>query len=181
MEWNFHSAGVFPREIKNIWGILTMPFVHSDWKHLFNNVVSFFILSSALYYFYNPLATRILFLSYIFSGLILWFIGRGNWHIGASGLVYALAIFLFVSGILRKYAPLIAISLIVVFLYGNIVWHIFPRQEYDPISWEGHLAGAVTGLVLAFLYREKGPQKPVKIWEDEEDSGTTLITTKKIT
>jgi len=169
MGWDFHTAGVFPRRLESIGGVLSMPFVHSGWGHLFNNIISFFILSAALYYFYNPLATKILFLSYIFSGLILWIIGRDSWHIGASGVVYALAFFLFVSGILRKYAPLVAISLIVVFLYGNMVWHVFPWQEYDPVSWEGHLAGAVVGVVLALVYRKKGPQKPVKVWDDEEE------------
>ena len=169
MSWSFRTAGVFPLRIENIWGIFTMVFVHADWGHLFNNIISFFILSSALYYFYSSLAARILFLSYIFSGLMLWFIGRESWHIGASGVIYALAFFLFVSGILRKYAPLIAISLIVVFLYGNMVWHVFPWQKYDPISWEGHLSGAVIGFVLAIIYRKAGPQKPVKVWEEDEE------------
>ena len=174
MEWNFVKAGLYPQRIENLWGIFTMVFVHADWRHLFNNAISFFVLSSALYYFYSSLATRILIMSYIFSGLILWFIGRESWHIGASGLVYALAFFLFVSGILRKYAPLIAISLIVVFLYGNIVWGIFPWQEHQRISWEGHLAGAIVGFVLAIVYRKKGPQKPVKVWEEEDEEDSPL-------
>jgi len=169
MSWDFRTGGVFPLRIENLWGIFTMVFIHADWKHLFNNIVSFFVLSSALYYFYSSLATRILFISYIFSGLMLWFIGRESWHIGASGVIYALAFFLFVSGILRKYAPLIAISLIVVFLYGNIVWHLFPWEVYNRISWEGHLSGAVVGFVLAVIYRKKGPQKPIKVWDDEDE------------
>jgi len=169
MSWDFRTGGVFPLRIENLWGIFTMVFIHADWKHLLNNTVSFFVLSSALYYFYNSLATRILLLSYIFSGLILWFIGRESWHVGASGVIYALTFFLFVSGILRKYAPLIAISLIVVFLYGNIVWHLFPWEVYSQISWEGHLSGATIGFILAIVYRKKGPQKPVKVWEYEED------------
>ena len=169
MSWDFHTGGVFPLRIENLWGIFTMVFIHADWKHLFSNIVSFFVLSSVLYYFYSSLATRILLLSYIFSGLMLWFIGRESWHIGASGLIYALAFFLFVSGILRKYAPLIAISLIVVFLYGNIIWHLFPWEAYNQISWEGHLSGAAVGLILAIIYRKKGPQKPIKVWEDEDE------------
>lgn len=169
MDWNFHTGGIYPRRIENIWGIFTYIFVHSDWKHLLNNTFSFFILATTLYYFYSPIATKILLVSYICSGLLLWVIGRESWHIGASGLVYALTFFLFVSGIIRRHIPLIAISLIVVFLYGSIVWHIFPWQINDPISWEGHLSGAVTGILLAIIYRKQGPQKPVKVWEEEED------------
>lgn len=167
MQWNFHSAGVYPRKLENLWGIFTIIFVHSDWNHLANNVFSFLILGSALYFFYKQIATKILLISYVISGLILWFIGRESWHIGASGLIYSLAFFLFFSGIIRKYIPLIAISFIVAFLYGSLVWHIFPWQLKDPISWEGHLSGGIIGLVLSIIYRKNGPQKPVKQWEEE--------------
>jgi membrane associated rhomboid family serine protease len=170
MGWDFHSAGVYPRDVKHIWSIFSIIFVHGSWSHLANNVISFFILGSFLYYFYAPIASRILILSTIVSGLILWVIGRESWHIGASGLIYALAFFLFFSGIIRKYVPLIAISFIVALLYGNMVWHIFPWEVDDAISWEGHLAGGIIGLVLALYYRNEGPQKPIKIWEEEDDS-----------
>jgi len=169
MDWDFHTAGVFPRRIENLWGIFTLVFVHADWSHLVNNVISFILLGSLLYYFYKELATKVMVISYFFSGLILWFIGRDSWHIGASGLIYSLAFFLFFSGFIRKYVPLIAISLVVAFIYGSMVWHIFPWQNQDPISWEGHLAGGIIGFALSVFYRNEGPQKPVKIWEEELD------------
>ena len=169
MDWDFHTAGVFPRRIENLWGVFTLVFVHADWSHLVNNVISFVLLGCLLYYFYKELASKVLILSYLFSGLILWFIGRDSWHIGASGLIYSIAFFLFFSGIIRKYVPLIAISLVVAFIYGSMVWHIFPWQQQDPISWEGHLAGGIIGLVLSVLFRNEGPQKPIKIWEAETD------------
>ena len=169
MDWDFHTAGVFPRRIENLWGVFTLVFVHADWSHLANNVISFILLGSLLYYFYKELATKVMVISYFFSGLILWFIGRDSWHIGASGLIYSLAFFLFFSGFIRKYVPLIAISLVVAFIYGSMVWHIFPWQNQDPISWEGHLAGGIIGFALSVFYRNEGPQKPVKIWEEELD------------
>jgi len=169
MDWDFHTAGVFPRRIENLWGVFTLVFVHADWSHLANNVISFVVLGSLLYYFYKELATKVMVISYFFSGLILWFIGRDSWHIGASGLIYSLAFFLFFSGFIRKYVPLIAISLVVAFIYGSMVWHIFPWQNQDPISWEGHLAGGIIGFGLSIFYRNEGPQKPVKIWEEELD------------
>ncbi len=176
MNWDFHQGGVFPRRIENLWGILSIIFIHGDWGHLFNNILSFFILATTLYYFYAPIATKILLVSYICSGFLLWIIGRESWHIGASGLIYALVFFLFTSGIIRRHIPLIAISLIMVFLYGNIVWHIFPWQVNDPISWEGHLAGGITGFTLAILYRKQGPQKPEKIWEEDESDPEDINT-----
>jgi len=169
MNWDFHTAGVYPRRVESIPSILSLIFVHSDWSHLANNVISFVILGSLLYYFYKQIATKVLLISYVFSGIILWIIGRENWHIGASGLVYSLAFFLFFSGIIRKHIPLIAISLVVSFVYGSMIWHIFPWQTHDPISWEGHLSGGIVGLILSIWYRNEGPQKPIVIWDETED------------
>lgn len=167
MDWDFHYAGIFPRKIGSILGVITMVFVHADLGHLTNNVISFVVLSGMLYIAYRGIATKVLMISWLFSGSILWIIGRENWHIGASGLIYALAFFLFFSGIIRMHIPLIAISLVVAFVYGNMVWHIVPWQIHDPISWEGHLSGGIIGLSLSIWLRKKGPQKPIKIWDED--------------
>ena len=169
MNWDFHSAGIYPRRLENIWGIFTIIFVHSDLEHLSNNVVSFLLLGSSLFFFYRQIAIKILINSYIFSGIILWIIGRENWHIGASGLIYSLAFFLFFSGVFRRNTSLIAISLTIAFLYGSMIWHLFPWQLQDPISWEGHLAGGIVGLVLSFLYRKQGPQKEIVEWDENNE------------
>lgn len=170
MDWDFHKAGVFPRQLKSLWTIFTFVFVHSGWSHLLNNAISFFVLSAALYYFYKQIANRVFFLLYISSGFILWIVGRESWHVGASGLVYALASFLFFSGLMRRHIPLVAISLVVTFLYGNMFWHLFPWQPNDPISWEGHLAGGISGLLYAAVFYKQGPQRPVKVWDEEDES-----------
>jgi len=169
MDWDFHTGGIFPRRVENIWGVFTLIFIHADWGHLANNVISFVLLSSFLYFFYKPIATKVLLISYVVSGLILWVIGRESWHIGASGLIYSIAFFLFFSGIIRKYVTLIALSLVVVFIYGSMIWHIFPWSVEDTISWEGHLAGGLVGIVLSIWYRKKGPQKPVVQWDEDEN------------
>ena len=169
MDWDFHTAGVYPRRLENLWGIFTLIFIHADWSHLANNVISFVLLAGFLYYFYKEIATQVLAISYIASGFILWLIGRDSWHIGASGLIYSLAFFLFFSGIFRKHVPLIALSFVVAFIYGGMIWHIFPWQTQDPVSWEGHLAGGTIGFILSVCYRNVGPQKPIKVWEEEEE------------
>lgn len=169
MQWDFKTGGVFPRSLSGLWGILTMPFIHSDLKHLLNNLPAFLFLATTLYFFYSEIANITLLLLYILSGLILWIIGRDSWHIGASGVIYALAFFLFFSGIMRKHVPLIAISLIVAFIYGSMVWYLFPLGIQNNISWEGHLSGAASGGLIAFIFRNKGPQRPKYEWEDAED------------
>lgn len=170
MDLDFTGGGVFPREPKTMINIFTMPFIHADWSHLLNNIISFFVLSTSLYYFYNEIANKILILSVILSGLFLWVIGRESWHIGLSGVIFSFTFFLFFSGVIRKHVPLIAIALIVVFLYGNNVWHLFPWQKSDPVSWEGHLTGAISGLILSVVYRKQGPQKPPPIWNEDEEN-----------
>jgi membrane associated rhomboid family serine protease len=168
---DFYFLGVHPRSVDGLYGLVTMIFVHADWGHLFNNCFALFLLTAALFYFYGEVAEKIFLFCWIFSGAMLWLIGRSDtWHIGASGLVYALAFFLCISGFLRRYIPLIAISLIVVFLYGSMVWHIFPWQVNDPISWEGHLSGMFVGGLLAVVYRKEGPQRPMKDWHEEDET-----------
>lgn len=171
MGWDFSSAGIMPRDVKHLWSIFTYVFIHADIGHLLNNLVSFLFLSTCLFYVYKDISYRILFWSYFVSGILLWMIGRESYHIGASGLIYSLASFLFFSGIIRKHIPLIALSLVITFLYGSMVWHVFPWKVNDPISWEGHLAGAFTGLLLAIVYRKEGPQKTEYV-DDEEDDNT---------
>ena len=168
---DWHRLGIYPRAVEGLWGILTGPLIHSGVRHLFSNSVSLLILGWCLFYFYKEIGFAVMPVVWLLSGLLTWYIGRESWHIGASGLIYALSFFLFFSGIFRKYIPLMAVSLLVVFLYGSTLWNMFPIAELvDPsISWEGHLSGAISGLISALIFREYGPQKPVEPEELEED------------
>ncbi len=180
VEWSFDSdwyrMGIFPRRESGLLGILTSPLIHSDVKHLFSNTVPLFVLGWCLFYFYKDVGYIVFPVIWILSGLITWCIGRESWHIGASGLVYGLSFFLFFSGVFRKYIPLLAISLLVAFLYGSTVWNMFPISEWvdDTVSWEGHLAGAISGLICAVIFRKYGPQKPEPAWEEEMIGGDIL-------
>ena len=166
LDLDFSTFGIFPRKLSGLKGIIFSPFVHADIKHLFNNSIPLLVLTSAIFYFYSNLAFRIFFLTWIMVGIWVWFGGREAYHIGASGLIYGFAAFLFISGIIRNYIPLMAISMLVVFVYGSMIWGIFPIEPQ--ISYESHMLGAIAGLVLAFHYRKYGPQRPKYRWEDEE-------------
>ncbi|MBT6377767.1 MAG: rhomboid family intramembrane serine protease [Flavobacterium sp.] len=152
--YNFNTYGILPREIKGLRGVLFSPFIHSDASHLSNNSIPLFVLLASLFYFYRKIAHKVLIYGILFSGLFCWVIARDSYHIGASGVIYLLFSFIFFSGIIRKHYRLIAMSLVVIFLYGGMIWFIIPTE--DRISWEGHLSGFLIGLLFAFLYRKKG-------------------------
>lgn len=160
--------GIFPLTLKGLPGIFFSPFIHSGFNHLFNNSLPLFFLGTALFYFYSEIAAKITAWTWFITGFLVWLGGREAWHIGASGLVYGLASFLFFSGIIRKYFRLVALSLLIVFLYGSMVWGIFP-DIYKNVSWESHMLGFLSGIILAIWYRKQGPQEPVPDWLEEEE------------
>lgn len=165
--WDFSNYGILPREFIGLRGIVLAPLIHGNFNHLFNNIVPLFILGWALFYFYSKLALRLFILSYLLAGFYTWISARYSYHIGASGLVYALFGFLFVSGFLRKINGLIALSFLTAFLYGSLIWGILPWDQ--SISWEGHFWGLFIGVILAFFFRKKGPQPKRYSWELEEE------------
>jgi membrane associated rhomboid family serine protease len=162
--------GVYPRTLHGLFGIITSPLLHADFKHLFANSIPLLVLGSSLFFFYRELAVKTFLLIYLITGICVWAGAREAYHIGASGVVYGLAAFLFFSGIIRRDGKLLAITLLVTFLYGSMVWGIFP--DFFPernISFESHFWGMATGTILAFYFRKIGPQRPKYDWEDEED------------
>ena len=150
----FH--GLYPRKISGLQGILLAPLIHGGLRHIFANSIAIFALGSLLFYFYPTLALKVSAVSYLLPGIIVWFVGRSSYHVGASAIIYSLAAFLFMSGLIRKHLGLMAVSLLVGLEYGTMIWGIFPLEE--GISWESHLAGMLIGLGLAVLYRNRGPK-----------------------
>lgn len=170
LDKDFAYLGIFPLKAKGLIGIFTAPLIHSDFEHLIANSIPILILGTGVFYFYNKIAFKVFFLSYFIANIWIWFGARQAYHIGASGLVYSFAAFLFFSGVIRKNVRLMAISLLVVFLYGSMIWGVLPIQPH--ISWESHLMGAIAGMILAFYYKDQGPKRKMYSWEleDEEDS-----------
>ena len=164
---SFSSYGVSAKELKGLRGIIFSPFIHKDFNHLLNNSYPIIILGSILFSFYKNIAYKILLWIFFTSGLFLWVIGRPGFHIGASGIIYSLASFLFLSGVIRKSTRLSSISLLIIFLYGSMIWGVLPTS--DPISWEGHLSGLFSGVLIALFYKKQGPQRKKYQWEIDEE------------
>lgn len=167
-DWDTSILGLQPRTFHGLIGIFTEPLVHGDLNHLISNSVPMFLLLTALLYFYRGIGFRVLGWIWIITGVGVWLFARGNLHIGASGIVYGLAAFLAVSGMIRNDTRLMAISLLVVFLYGGMVWGVLPLFQH--VSWESHLMGTVAGIFCAIRYRAEGPAIR-KYFEDEAGDG----------
>ena len=168
---NLMFHGVFPQTFSGLQGIFFSPFIHSDFTHLFHNSYPIIVLGGMLYFFYNKIANQIFIWLFFISGFWLWvfggFFSGFAYHIGASGLIYALASFIFFSGIIRKNPKLAAASLVVIFLYGSLFWGLLYLKP--GISWEGHLSGFLAGLLLALYYKSEGPKRKKYQWEIEEE------------
>lgn len=175
LRFNFSLLGIYPRQWIGLSGVVFSPFVHGSFSHLISNTVPLLILITLLFYFYNQIAFKSLVYLWLLSGFFTWIIGRNSYHVGASGLIFALVFFLFFSGLFRKYIPLVAVSMVVAFAYGSTVWSIFPITEYIDVSlsWEGHLSGAIAGFIVALIFRNQGPQKPETFWNEEDNDEAT--------
>lgn len=170
---SLYRYGLKPSSLEGIKGILFMPFIHGqkDFSHIINNSVPIAVLLGALIYFYRSVALYVILFVWFGGGFLLWYLAEntGSYHIGMSGIIYGLFGFLLVSGFIRKYLPLQAISLFVVFIYGSMVWGVFPTEQR--ISWEGHLFGLIVGVVTGFSFRKKGPTPPKYAYEIERELG----------
>ncbi|MDT0558397.1 rhomboid family intramembrane serine protease [Ichthyenterobacterium sp. W332] len=167
----FKSFGIRPLDFEGLRGVIFSPFIHGNIEHLYNNTIPLFVLSMALFYFYRPISWKVIFYGILLSGFLTWLIGRPANHIGASGLIYVLVSFMFFKGIFAKHYRLIALSLIIIFFYGSMIWYVFPIKE--GMSWEGHLAGLITGLFFALIFRKQIAKPERYVWEqpsyNEED------------
>lgn len=160
--------GIVPRNLWGLTGILTAPWVHGDWNHLLSNLGPIFFLSAAMLYFYRKAALQAIVWMYLMTGIWVWVAAHAGSHIGASGMVYAFASYLFFAGVMRRDTRSIAVSLVIAFVYGSLVWGILPIQE--GVSWESHLFGGLAGVAVAWFTRKIGvEQRRRYAWEEEPE------------
>ncbi len=162
---DFSPVSILPRTIEGIPGIFLSWLIHANLEHLYRNSLPLIVLATSLAFFYRFYALKVIVFGILLSGLITWVIGRDSYHLGASGLIYALVSFIFFKGIATRYYRLVALSLLAVFLYGSMVWYVFPGID-DGISWEAHLGGLISGFLLSLYYKTPEYRKPfVYDWE----------------
>ncbi len=162
--------GIRPLETDGLWGIVFAPLLHANWDHLIANTVPALILG-----FLMTLAGLSRF---IFATVIIWILGGfGTWlignigmhcpyvgvrceanHIGASGLIFGWLAFLIVFGFFTRKAWEIVVGVVVLFIYGGVLFGMLPGTP--GVSWQGHLCGAVAGVIAAYLL--SGPERSAR-------------------
>ncbi len=177
VEWAFSADfahfGILPRHLLGTIGIFTSPFIHGDFLHLLSNSFSLMLLVIILFFFYDRIALRAILFIYILTGIGVWLIAREAYHIGASGIIYGIASFILFSGLIRKNQSSLALSFVVLLLYGGMFYGVLPSEGH--ISWESHLMGLFSGLIVALLLRHQfAGQAELKMsfernWEEEDD------------
>lgn len=164
---DFSHYSIYPRELSGLIGLVFGPVLHSTFEHLLSNTLALIVLATALFYEYPKSAKQVFIIIYFGSGIGIWLFARDSYHLGASGLTHGMMFFLFLIGVIRRDKPAMAISMIVFFLYGSMIWTILPTEER--ISFESHLFGAIFGALCAILYRNCDPKPPEKKYSWEED------------
>jgi len=149
---DFTNFGILPRTAIGIKGVLFAPFLHLNFSHLLSNTMPLLILLTGLFWFYDKVAWRVLALSIIIGDGLVWILGRNVVHVGASGVIFSLVGFFIFSAIFKKNLKAFILGIFVFFMYGGIIWGVLPGQA--GVSWEGHLFGFITGILLAYFFRD---------------------------
>jgi membrane associated rhomboid family serine protease len=145
-----NSYGIVPRTGQGLIGIATSPFLHNNFPHLLGNTVPLLILCSLLVSVYDRIAFQVLAIVMVVGGSLVWLMGRTANHIGASGIIYGVAAFLIMYGLMKKKVVSILVAAAVAFLYGGSMFAgVLPVNP--GVSWEGHLFSAMAGIFAAFF------------------------------
>ena len=173
-------GAIIPLVPEGLLGVITSPLLHGNIDHIIGNSIPIAALMFLLYQFYPLVANKVFIIGWLATGLLVWLLPpidilTGDYMytctIGASGVVYVLAFFLFFSGVFKWNTKLLTISLLVVLYYGSLIWGMLPEelfytmQEPSKISWQAHLSGAVVGSIIAFAFKNVGEKKKKYIWE----------------
>ncbi|MCB0646524.1 MAG: rhomboid family intramembrane serine protease [Saprospiraceae bacterium] len=157
--------GIYPRAADGWGGIFTGPFIHGSWDHLISNTFPLVVTLVLIFTFYKRVALSVVVVSWVLTGFLVWMFARPSYHIGASGVVYALIAFILGSGLFKRNSLSTMLSLLMLAIYSS---YFVGFQQEEGVSWESHMLGSAVGLVIAFLL------KGVK--ENFEDYSDTPIT-----
>ena len=160
--------GIVPRSLHGLIGIFGAPLLHASWGHLLSNIVPLLIFGFLIMVGGVRQFVAVTILVWLISGLGVWLIAQANTvTVGASGLVFGWLAYLVARGVFTRRIGQIAIGLVLLVIWGGIFWTGIVKVAVADISgavivsWQGHLFGAIAGVLAAFLVaKADGPRKP---------------------
>ncbi|MGI9293366.1 MAG: rhomboid family intramembrane serine protease [Pseudomonadales bacterium] len=166
---DWHELGVWPRSIAGLIGVPFAPLIHGSFQHLISNTLAVWFLVTVLFYGYPRSAKKVLAIVWLLSGLGVWWLARESYHFGASGLTHGVFFFLLIAGFLRGDKRSVVLLMLAFFMYGTMIFTIFPGQP--GVSWEYHFFGAVAGALAAFIFRHQDARLQPRhySWQDEDE------------
>lgn len=159
--------GLVPRDALGLIGVVTTPLLHYNLAHIASNTLPLVIGGTMMLFLYPNSSVRALPVIWLGSGLLAWLFARDSIHIGASGVIYGLLAFVFISGVIRRDLRSIGAALVIWFMYGSMIWGVLPVGR--GMSWELHASGLLLGIATAIRFRawDRPPMKRYD-WEDDE-------------
>ena len=145
--------GIIPRRLSGLPGIMWAPFLHGSFRHIAANTVPLFVLGAIICSRGKGEFTLVTFGGILLAGILTWLIGRTAYHIGASGLVFTYFGYLASLAYFKRSIQTLFLSVICIVGYGGMLRGILPTTS--GVSWEGHLAGLISGIALAWLISVK--------------------------
>jgi len=168
LELGLIRYGLRPRDGAGLIGLATTPLLHFNLAHLMSNTLPLLIGGTLMLYLFPNASLRVLPLLFVGTSALAWVFARSHVHIGASGVIYGILAFVFVSGLLRRDLRSVGAALLVWFLYGSMLWGVLPSTPST--SWELHASGLGLGVVFALAFRrwDRPPMKRYD-WELEDE------------
>ena len=159
---NLDRNGIEPRDVDGLDGIVFAPFLHAGFDHLIGNTIPFLLLGFAIAIGGAARVAVVVVVVAVVGGLGTWLVAPANTiHIGASGLVFGLAAYLVARGLFSRSLGQIVLGIVVVAIWGTTLLRGLVPE--DGISWQGHLFGAVGGVLAAWLLNRRArPEKPAE-------------------
>lgn len=150
-----NHLALIPRHIDALGGIFISPFLHGSLMHYTSNIIPVCLFSVLVMQYGRKVWWQSSAFILVFTGLLVWLLARDAYHLGASGIVYGYFGFLVFAGFISRRIKLMAISLLVGFFYGGLIFGVLPVHAY--ISWESHLFGFLTGIAAARIFVKRSP------------------------
>jgi len=148
--YQLNTLGLYPRKLHGLIGIVTSPFLHGNFNHLFFNSIILFVLANFVLLGGVEVFYSVSLIIILLSGIALWLMGRSAFHIGASSLITGYWGYLLASAYYQRTGITIILASATLYYFGSLFFSLFPDEE--KISWEGHLFGCLAGVSAAWLY-----------------------------